>query len=315
MKKISFVIPCYGSEKTIEFVTTEIIETIANLPGYDYEIVCVNDCSPDGVLGVLRNLAQKNYKIKIVDFAKNMNRPGAVMAGLRYASGEYVVIMDDDGQCPMDKLPKLIAPILDGYDVSIADYPKRKQSVFKDFGTKLNKMMTRWALDRPKNLEFTNFIVMKDFIAKEIIKYENPYPYMTGLILRATSKIANVQMEERNRYDKGSTNFTFRKMVHLWTNGITAFSIKPLRLASFAGIAFAIIGFLYGLFVIIRKIVHPDIGAGWSSTISIMLFIGGLVMFMLGMIGEYIGRIYISINKSPQYVVKDTINIDEKKKL
>lgn len=310
---LSFVIPCYGSEKTIQPVVEEIIDTVGRMDGYDYEIVAVNDCSPDGVWSKLLEMAKNNKAIKLINFAKNMNRPGAVMAGLKYSSGDYVIIMDDDGQCPMDKLPELIAPLENGFDVSIADYPERKQSLFKDFGTIVNKKMTEWIIDRPKNLQFTNFMALKKFIVDEIIKYDKPYPYLTGLLLRTTQNIANVPMEERSRLS-GGTTFTFAKMLRLWMNGLTAFSIKPLRLSSFVGFCCAIVGFVFGLVTVIRKLVNPAISAGWSSLVAIMLFVGGLIMIMLGMIGEYLGRIYISINNSPQYIVSETVNFEDESK-
>lgn len=310
MEKISFVIPCYGSENTIEFVVDEIINVLSEKQQYDYEIITVNDCSPDKVLRKLKKLASSNKKIKVISFSKNMNRPGAVMAGLNYSTGDYVVVMDDDGQCPMDKFWELFAPISEGHDVSIASYPERKQSAFKDFGTIVNKKMTEFILDKPKNMQFTNFMIMRSYIVKEIIKYKNPYPYYTGLLLRTTSDIVNVEMEERERVS-GQTTFTFFKMLGMWVNGLTAFSIKPLRISSLVGILCAIVGFIFGLVTIIRKFIVPDISVGWSSTISILLFIGGLIMLMLGMIGEYLGRIYISINNSPQFVVKEKINFEE----
>lgn len=311
MKLISFVIPCYGSEKTISIVVDEIKRTVKNMGEFDYEIIAVNDCSPDRVYDIIRGLCADDDKIKAVHLAKNMNRPGAIMAGLKYSHGDFVVIMDDDGQCPMDCLPELIHPLEDGHDVAIADYPERKQSVFKNIGTFVNKKMTEFIIDRPKDMQFTNFMALKRFIVEEIIKYENPYPYFTGLLLRTTSDIVNVPMEERERV-AGSTTFTFKKMVNLWVNGLTAFSVKPLRISSLIGAICACIGFVFGLVTIIRKLIIPDISAGWSSIVSILLFIGGLLMLMLGMIGEYIGRIYISINNSPQYVIKETINIDDK---
>lgn len=310
MKKISFVIPCYGSENTIEPVVNEIIDVVSQRSEYDYEIVAVNDCSPDRVFDKLVKLTKDNKRIKAINFAKNMNRPGAVMAGINNAKGDYIVVMDDDGQCPMDKFWILFEPIEQGHDVSIAKYPKRKQSAFKNFGTFVNEKMTEFIINRPKDVEFTNFMIMQSYIADEVIKYKNPYPYFTGLLLRTTSDIINIKLEERERFS-GSTTFTFGKMLALWVNGLTAFSIKPLRISSLIGVICAIIGFIFGIITVIRKFVVPDISVGWSSTISIMLFIGGLIMLMLGMIGEYIGRIYISINNSPQYVVKETINIDD----
>lgn len=306
-KLISFVLPCYGSENTISFVVDEIRQVVGQRTEYDYEIIAVNDCSPDKVWDVLQGIAEDDPKVRLIGLAKNMNRPGAVMAGLGRAAGDYIVVMDDDGQCPMDCFWDLLAPLERDYDVSMADYPSRKQSLFKDFGTLVNKKMTEYILDRPKDLQFTNFMVMRRYVAKEICKYTNPYPYMTGLILRTTRRITCVPMEERSRYS-GSSNFTFIKMLNLWMNGLTAFSIKPLRLATFAGVMFAMLGFIYGLFTVIMKLINPAISAGYSSLMAVLLLIGGILMLMLGMIGEYIGRIYISLNNSPQYVIRDEVN-------
>lgn len=310
MKKlISFVLPCYGSENTISFVVDEIRQVIGQKASYDYEIIAVNDCSPDKVWEVLQGIAAEDRRVRLIGLAKNMNRPGAVMAGLGHAAGDYIVVMDDDGQCPMDRFWDLLAPLEEEYDVSMADYPSRKQSLFKDFGTLVNKKMTEYILDRPKDLQFTNFMVMRKYIAQEICKYTNPYPYMTGLILRTTRRITCVPMEERDRYS-GRSNFTFIKMLNLWMNGLTAFSIKPLRIATFSGVLFAMVGFLYGLFTVIMKIINPAISAGYSSLMAVLLLIGGILMLMLGLIGEYIGRIYISLNNSPQYVIRDKVNFE-----
>ena len=310
MKLISFVIPCYGSEKTINKVIDEINRVIEHNKEYEYEVIAVNDSSPDNVLKVLKELAKQDRRVKILNLSKNMNRPGAVMAGLNYAKGDYVAVMDDDGQCPMDKFWLLFDPIKRGHDVAIAEYPERKQSFFKDFGTFVNRKMTEFVINKPKEMQFTNFMVMKSYIVKEIIKYDNPYPYFTGLLLRTTNDIVNVKLEERERFS-GKTTFTFFKMLGMWVNGLTAFSIKPLRVSSLIGVLCALIGFIFGIITVIRKITVTSISVGWSSIVAILLFIGGLIMLMLGMIGEYIGRIYISLNKSPQYVIKETINIDE----
>jgi len=135
---------------------------------------------------------------------------------------------------------------------------------------------------------------------------------MTGLLLRTTSDIVNVEMEERERIT-GSTTFTFKKMLNLWINGFTAFSIKPLRISTFIGFLTAAIGFIYGLYIIISKLfIQSNVVPGYSSIMAVLLFVAGIIMLMLGLIGEYIGRIYISINNSPQYVIKETVNLGEK---
>ena len=312
-QKLSFIIPCYGSERTIEPVINEIVK-IVSASNYDYEIVAVNDKSPDSVLQVLKKIAGENEKVKVLSLAKNMNRPGALMAGMSVCIGDYVILMDDDGQCPMENLWQLIKPLEEGHDVSIAKYPVYKQSIFKSFGTIINRKMTEVVMEKPKDLSFTNFCAMKRYIVDEILKYKNPYPYMTGLLLRTTSDIVNVQMEERERIT-GSTNFTFKKMLNLWINGFTAFSIKPLRISTIIGFITAAIGFIYGIYIIIHKLfIHTSIAQGYSSTMAAILFIGGIIMMMLGMIGEYIGRIYISINNSPQYVIKETVNFTKVEK-
>lgn len=312
MEKISFCIPCYRSSRTITGVINEIIEVMQQRSNhYDYEIVCAVDGSPDNVFEVLKDMAKSNNKIKVVNFAKNFSQANARMATLKFATGDYLVCLDDDGQCPMDHFWKLFEPIENGKDVSIAKYPKKKQSWFKNLGSKINIMMVHLLMDVPKDFSMSNFFIIRKYLAHEMIKYENPYPYMTGLISRSTNSFAHVIMEERERTE-GTTGYTLKKLIALWLNGFTAFSVTPLRFSSLVGVICALCGFIFGIVTVIRKLINPVISAGWSSTVAILLFIGGLIMLMLGMIGEYIGRIYISINNSPQYVVKETINLEVK---
>ena len=312
-KIISFVIPCYKSEKSIEQVIDEINDVVSKNEKFDYEVVAVNDYSPDNVWQVLNKIASNNKKVKCINLAKNMNRPGAVMAGLNNVSGNYIVMMDDDGQCPMDKLWEIIKPLEDGHDVAMAKYTKYRQSLFKSFGTVVNKKMSESIIGQPKDMEFTNFIAIKRYICDEIVKYKNPYIYYAGLILRTTDDIINVPMEERSRL-YGGTTFTLKKMISIWMDGFTAFSIKPLRISTVIGFIMAIVGLLYAVYIVIDKLfIHTTILQGYSSIMAALLFIGGIIMIMLGMIGEYIGRIYISINDSPQYVIKESINVKKEK--
>lgn len=309
--KLSFVIPCYRSENTIETVVTEIEKLMRAKSGYTYEVIAVNDCSPDNVWNVLKKLAEKSPNVKIIDCAKNMGQHAALMAGYMYADGDIVVSLDDDGQCPVDKVWDLIAPLQQGYDITIAHYPKKTQSRFKNFGSKLNDLMASFIIGKPKDLKLSNFYAMKKFICQEIIRYGNPYPYIDGLLLRSSSRIKNVFMKERERIS-GSTGYTFSKLVGLWLNGFTAFSVRPLRIATFLGFLLASIGFCFTLLVVVQKILDPTIMAGYSSLMAVILFVGGVLMLLLGLIGEYIGRIYISLNNSPQYVIRQTMNIDKK---
>lgn len=309
MQFISFVIPCYRSEQTISAVISEIHDKMKEKKEYDYEIITVNDCSPDNVMSVLKSLAENDKKLKVIGLSINVGKHGAVMAGLSAAKGDIIVNLDDDGQCPLDKLWELIQPLYEDNDISIAHYPHKKQSAFKNIGSRINAVMARVMINKPSDLYLSNFSAIKRFVADEILRYKNPYPYISGLFLRSTSKIVNVPMEERERA-AGEGNYTLKKSLALWMNGFTAFSVKPLRISTVCGCLSAMIGFLYGIFIIVHKLMHPAVTVGYSSLMAVLLFIGGMIMLMLGLIGEYIGRIYISINNSPQYVIREKVNFD-----
>ena len=193
-KLISFVIPCYASEGSVGLVIDEIRDVIRQRQDlYDYQIVAVNDSSPDHVMDVLRSYAARDPKVCAIDLAKNGGRHNALMCGCHFAEGDYVVFIDDDQQCPCDRFWDLIDPLVNGnYDVSIARYPQKKQSGFKNFGSRVNDMAANWLLGKSKDLKFSNFSVMKKFVRDEVIKYTNPYPYLSGLMLRSTGRVCNV---------------------------------------------------------------------------------------------------------------------------
>ena len=306
MNKISFVIPCYNSRDIIQKVVQEIKESNIS---YEKEIILINDCSSDDTWDVISEIAKTNQNIKAINFSKNFGQHSALMAGYRETTGEYVVSLDDDGQTPANETYKLLEEIEKGYDVVFASYANKKHSVFRNIGTGINNMMCRWLIGKPKKLNITSFFIAKKYIIDEIIKYENPYAYIPGLVLRSTKNISSVPVEHRSR-EVGKSGYSFRKLIALWVNGFTAFSIKPLRIATLFGLIVASGGFVYFIYTIIHKILNPKTPMGWTSTISIMLIIGGSILFVLGMIGEYLGRVYLSLNKEPQYVVKDKINID-----
>lgn len=162
-------------------------------------------------------------------------------------------------------------------------------------------------LGKPKDLYISSYFAARRFIIEEMIRYKNPYPYVIGLVLRTTKKITNVDVNHRER-EIGTSGYTLGKLFALWFNGFTAFSIKPLRIATAMGGITAIAGFFYGIYTIIKKLVNPDVAIGFSSLMSAVVFLGGMMMLMLGIIGEYIGRIYISLNNSPQYVIRECVN-------
>ncbi|MCL1918381.1 MAG: glycosyltransferase family 2 protein [Peptococcaceae bacterium] len=310
MKLVSIVIPCYRSEDSIRDVIAEIAETFAgqDKPDYEYEVVLVNDCSPDGVLNVIKELAAQDCHIRVLDLARNFGQHSAIMAGFHYVSGDIVVCMDDDGQTPPNQIFKLINRLGEDCDLVFARYPQKKHSFFRNLGSFINEIMLRVLLGKPKHLALMSYFACKRYVAEEAKHYKNPYPYIGGLLIRATNKTDNVLIDHRKRVH-GKSAYTYRKLLSLWMNGFTAFSVLPLRVATLMGLACSLFGFVFGSITVIRKLLDNSVPIGYSSIMAALMFIGGLILLMLGMLGEYLGRVYISINNSPQFVVRDTSNI------
>ena len=312
MKKLSFVIPCYGSEHTIEAVVDSIRETVATrADAYHYEIVLVCDASPDNVWSVIGKLCAEDAHVKGVLHAKNFGQHAAILTGFRHVSGDIVVCLDDDGQTPPAECFTLVDALESrDDDVVFAKYPKKKHSFFRNFGSKVNDFMTCKLLDKPRDLAIMSYFCCKRFIVDEVIRYNNPYPYIDGLLLRATKRISNVDVPHYERAC-GSSGYTLSKLLALWFNGFTAFSVKPLRIATVIGALCAGSGLLYGLYIILGQLFFSlDAPMGYSSLMAMLVFLGGMVLLMLGLIGEYIGRIYISLNNSPQAVVRERLNME-----
>ena len=217
-----------------------------------------------------------------------------------------MVCLDDDGQTPADEVDKLLDRLEEGYDAVYAKYEHKQHSAFRNFGSRVNERMTRTMLGKPADLYVSSYFAVKRFVVEDMIRYENSYPYVIGLVLRATRNITNVVVNHRER-EEGRSGYTIKKLLGLWFNGFTAFSVKPLRVATALGAFSAFAGFLYGIYTIVKRLVLPDVPMGFSAIMSAIVIFGGMIMLMLGLIGEYIGRIYISMNNSPQYVIRERI--------
>lgn len=305
-KLVSFVIPCYRSEATLPDVVKEIQEKMNRMEEYDYEVVLVNDCSPDGTFDTIRRLCQENDNITGIDLARNFGQHSALMAGFHYVKGDIVVCLDDDGQTPADEADRLLEGIEKGADVVYAKYTNKRHSGFRNWGSHVNEVMTRVMLGKPKELYLSSYFAARRFVVDEMMRYENAYPYVIGLVLRTTKRIVNVEVNHRDR-QAGSSGYTLGKLLGLWFNGFTAFSVKPLRIATVSGALFAAVGFLYGIYTIIKKIFinPPGLVTGFSALMSVFVFMGGMLMLMVGLTGEYVGRMYISMNNSPQFVIRE----------
>jgi undecaprenyl-phosphate 4-deoxy-4-formamido-L-arabinose transferase len=262
---------------------------------------------------VIKKLASENDNILGIDLAKNFGQHCALMAGMRHSSGDVVVCLDDDGQTPANEVGKLLGKLDEGFDVCYASYGKKQHSGFRNFGSKVNELMTRIMLGKPKELKVSSYFAAKRFVVDDMLRYDQSYAYVIGLVLRATKNVANVEVNHRAR-SVGESGYTLAKLFSLWFNGFTAFSIKPLRIATAIGCFCACSGFLYGIYTIIKKIILMDaVEAGFSALMSVIVFLGGMVMLMLGLIGEYIGRIYICMNNSPQYVIRQKVGMGSDK--
>ena len=313
MKTVSFVVPCYRSAKTIGAVTREIGETMAAMPQYDYEIILVNDCSPDDTWDVIRKLAADDRHIAAVKLAKNFGQHAALMCGMRRSRGDFVVCLDDDGQTPADEVGKLLEKLEAGYDVVYASYEDKRESGFRKFGSDVNRRMTEIMLGKPKELELNSYFAARRFLVDEMLRYEHCYPYVMGLVLRSTKRICNVPVHHRAR-EEGRSGYTLAKLLGLWMNGFTSFSVKPLRIATYSGAVIALIGFLYALVVLIRRFTVNAAPLGWTTTTILILIIGGLNLLLLGLVGEYVGRVFMCVNASPQYVEREYIPAGESEK-
>ncbi len=306
----SIVIPCYRSAETIEIVVNETVKEMNRMGRDKYEFVLVNDCSPDegATLQKLKEMANVNKFVRVLDLAKNSGQHNAVMAGLRAASGEVFITMDDDMQTRPSELHKMFKVFDEGYDVVYGAYPEKKESLFRRLGSWVNKMCAVVFLGRPKELRTSSFWIARKYVRDSIISYNGAHSYLLGLILRSTSNIAQVNIEHFER-EVGSSGYTFKTLVKLWSNMI-GFTVKPLRLAMQGGMFVSIISVLFAMGIFIRKMIHPSIDPGWSSIMVAIFFSLGVELFFIGMIGEYVGRTYMHINKEPQYVIRACYNFD-----
>ena len=302
-KKISFVIPCYRSEQTVMIVVDEIEATVATRDGFDYEIILVNDGSPDGVWNVIAARAARDEHVIGINLARNFGQHRALMAGYNHASGDYVIALDDDGQSPADELYKLVDKLEEGFDVVYGSYQVVHQSLWRRLGSSFANFTFGYLSGSGKQPRKSSFFIMKRFLVREIIKYTLAYPF--GLLERTTTNIGYVSVTQRDRIS-GKSNYTLASLMYLWANGSTALSIRPLRIGTYAGSLLAFVGFMMAAATIVRKLfIEPDLAAGWSSIISAILIVGGLILLMLGLIGEYLGRIYVCVSQVPQFVIKE----------
>ena len=301
---ISVVIPVYKSQDCLDELAKRLTDVLENL-GKTYEIVLVNDCSPDDSWKKIVELCGIYDKIKGINLRRNFGQDCAIMAGLNNSSGRYVIIMDDDLQHDPADIPTLIDGLND-YDVCYALFRSKKQSWFKNFGSWFNGKVAEIVIKKPKEIYLSPFKVVKREVIDEVIKYDGPYPYIDGLIFRTTRKINQVEVEHHERY-AGRGNYNLIKSIRVWMRLATNFSIFPLRAASILGFISSIFGFLSALYLIILYLTGKRGPLGWASLIITVLFMGGIQLIAVGTVGEYLGRLFIFYNKEPQFIIEKIV--------
>ena len=306
-KLVSVVIPCYNSEHSIAEVVELTMAEFAKIPEFDCEFVLVNDNSSDGTFGEICRLGSLYKNVHGVSLMRNFGQHNGLMCAMNYTNGDYVLGMDDDMQTHPSQIPTILHKMGEGFDLVYGIYRQSTNGSIKNFTSWLNKKTSRILLGRPKNIQSSNFWCITRQVRDEVIKYKNYSPYVDGIFYRVTHNIGNVTIEHHER-EYGQSGYTLKKLIKQWMAYFN-FSVSPLRIASVIGVVSALIGFVMAIVTVIRKLMDPTMMMGWASTISLMVFFFGLVLMVLGIIGEYVGDLVLAVNGTPQFIVRDKVNL------
>lgn len=303
--KLSVVIPVYNSQDTLRLLIDTLFEVLYS---YNIEVVLVNDASKDNSECICEQLAKSNSRIKFISLRRNSGEHNAVICGLNYCTGDYIAVIDDDLQNPPSEIIRLLnKAITDDCDVVYAQYETKQHSFWRNLYSRLNNSFAVYVLNKPHGLYLSSFKVMKQEIVREIITYKGPFPYIDALILRCTDNIGSEKVLHESRRN-GKSNYTLRKLFSLYLNMFINFSHKPLRFITIAGGFISVVSFIAIIYVVLERIIINNEPPGWSFLATLLLFLIGLVFVVIGLLGEYIGKILMALNNAPQYVIKNKIN-------
>jgi undecaprenyl-phosphate 4-deoxy-4-formamido-L-arabinose transferase len=299
---LSIVVPVYRGAATIGV----LVEALTKLhPDGGMEVVLVNDGSPDNSGEICRALVRAApMPIVYVEHARNYGEHNAVMTGLRHASGAYVITMDDDLQNPAEEVLKLYDHArLGGWDVVYTRYATKAHARWRNLGSRFANKVADWLLDKPRGLYLSSFRCMSALVVHSVTCYRGPYPYVDGLIMQVTQRIDSIEVRHLPRAE-GRSNYNLRRLIRLWLNLATSFSLAPLRLAIFAGVAMAALGMVGAAATIFEALFTQGTPSGWASTMTVILLVSGVQSMVLGVMGEYVGRTFLSANGKPQGTVR-----------
>lgn len=303
-QSFSVVIPVYNSENTLVELTDRISATFSNIPG-EYEIILIDDCSEDNSWQVLERIHQENRNVKIIHLQKNFGQHNAVLCGLNYARGDYIITMDDDLQNPPEEIPKLINKIQEGYTVVYGRYGMKQHSRIENFFSRRFQTFVHRILDIPNTVFISSFAIFTSDVVKNMVSIKSSYIFLPALVRNSVpaNRIANTDVIHHPRI-VGKSNYNLGKYLALSLNLIINYSVFPLLFVGIFGVIVSLISFCYGAYILVRYIADPTYGLmGWTSTMVALTFIGGMILFSIAIIGEYLRRILTEVSHGQQYVI------------
>jgi undecaprenyl-phosphate 4-deoxy-4-formamido-L-arabinose transferase len=302
---LSIVIPVYNGAQSVG----ELVHALESLDiEGGHEIVLVNDGSPDDSLAVCKRLVAeaKTVPLTLVNLARNFGEHNAIMTGLRHTRGAYVITMDDDLQNPPSEVKRLLEHArATGKDVVYTRYAVKQHAYWRNLGSRFANWVADVLMEKPKGLYLSSFRCMSAFLVEQVTRYEGPFPYVDGLIMQATQSLDTLEVEHLPRA-AGRSNYTLKRLVRLWLNIFVNFSVMPLHLSTIAGFALSLIG-LIGVISVVLEALFFEPPQGWASLMAATLLLSGVQLLILGILGEYMGRLFLTANRKPQTVVREVI--------
>lgn len=306
---ISVLIPVYMGGNSLPPLASQISEQLTAL-NLNFEIIFICDNSPDKSWQIIESIADENTHVQGFLLRTNVGQHNALIAGLNHCNGNIIITMDDDLQHSPADIPALLEEMNQGYDVVYTKFVNRKHPLWKKFGSSINNFFASILIGKPRNLYLSPFRAFRNEIKEELIRYRGPFVYIDGLILTTTKNISSIVVEHHPRLT-GESHYGIKKSVSLWMQMATGFSLAPLRLTSMLGIFSAVIGLIASIYLISQIIILKSTPPGWASIIVSVLVVGGIQLLAIGVLGEYLGRVLLTLNAKPQFVIAKKIGLKD----